>query len=194
MRSKSTKAAILPGKKLDRGLSQLSSDRTNQSVNNVHTRTRLRPRRRPYKKRKRDLQRKNSQEKKETILPRRQQPAAASCGDILFFFARPPSSSSDSASDLLNSFQSRPRLMLVPGRGVSASAAAHVFLFFSLPCFSPFTFYSMLGLLVHGQREMAIGIDTSPLISFQGSPLPRNLQKWDRKHWSLQFCYWPHIS
>ena len=90
MRSKSTNAAILPGKKLDRGLSQLSSDRTNQSVNNVHTRTRLRPRRRPYKKRKRDLQRKNSQEKKETIFPRRQQPAAASCGDIYFFFCASP--------------------------------------------------------------------------------------------------------
>ena len=157
MRSKSTNAAILPGKKLDRGLSQLSSDRTNQSVNNVHTRTRLRPRRRPYKKRKRDLQRKITR-KKETIFP-----AVNSLQLPIFFFCAPPSSS-DSASDLLNSFQSRSRLMLVPGRGVSASAAAHVFLFFSLPCFSPFTFYSMLGLLVHGQREMAIGIDTSPLI------------------------------
>ena len=56
----------------------------------------------------------------------------------IFFFARPPSSSSDSASDLLNSFQSRSRLMLVPGRGVSASAAAHVFLFFSSPVSLPF--------------------------------------------------------
>jgi len=57
---------------------------------------------------------------------------------FFFFFARPPSSSSDSASDLLNSFQSRSRLMLVPGRGVSASAAAHVFLFFSSPVSLPF--------------------------------------------------------
>ena len=131
MRSKSTKAAILPGKKLDRGLSQLSSDRTNQSVNNVHTRTRLRPRRRPYKKRKRDLQRKITR-KKETIFP-----AVNSLQLPIFFFCAPPSSS-DSASDLLNSFQSRSRLMLVPGRGVSASAAAHVFLFFSSPVSLPF--------------------------------------------------------
>jgi len=27
-----------------------------------------------------------------------------------------------------------------------------------------------------------------------GTCAPRNLQKWDRKHWHLQFCHWPHIS
>jgi len=118
LRSKSTKAAILPGKKLDRGLSQLSSDRTNQSVNNVHTRTRLRPRRRPYKKRKRDLQRKITR-KKETIFP-----AVNSLQLPIFFFCAPPSSS-DSASDLLNSFQSRSRLMLVLAL-VLVQAAARV--------------------------------------------------------------------
>ena len=26
------------------------------------------------------------------------------------------------------------------------------------------------------------------------SSWPRNLQKWDRKYWSLQFCHWSHIS
>ena len=25
-------------------------------------------------------------------------------------------------------------------------------------------------------------------------PLKRNLQKWDCKHWPLQFCHWPHIG
>jgi len=44
-------------------------------------------------------------------------------------------------------------------------------------------------------RRLGAGKNGYGQVAIEYGPRPqRNLQNWDCKHWSLQYCHWPHIS